>query len=55
MIRRPLWSFMEREPQHDQFCWTAMNAGHQGKGLIEGEYNDYLVDNIGTDHFKFAG
>ena len=53
IMRRPVWSFMEREGVDDQLCWTAMNPGYQGKGLLEGHYLDYLVDDVLSDKFKF--
>ena len=34
-------------------CWKAMNSGHQGEGLIEGDVLDYLVSNLLEDDFKF--
>ena len=46
LMRRPVWSFMEREQKVDQLCWTAMNYGYQGEGLIEGTYFDYLVNDV---------
>ncbi len=55
VMRRPLWSFMEREDKQDrddQLCWTAMNAGYQGEGLIDGTYFDYLVDDVMTGELK---
>lgn len=53
VMRRPVWSFMEREKQDDQLCWTAMNPGYQGEGLIDGTYFDYLVDDVMTSEFQF--
>ena len=52
-MRQPVWSFMEREVANDQLCWTAMNPGYQGKGLIDGTYLDYLVDNVLNTDFDF--
>ena len=37
---------MERETPDDQLCWTAMNPGYQGDGLIDGIHSDYIVDDI---------
>lgn len=34
-------------------CWKAMNVGHQGEGLIEGQILDYLVDNILEKDYVF--
>ena len=52
VMRRPVWSFMEREIADDQLCWTAMNLGYQGVGLIDGTYLDYLVDDVMSTNFK---
>ena len=52
--RKPLWAFMEREvTSDDTLCWTAMNPGYQGEGLIDGNYFDYLVDDVLSTEFKF--
>ena len=53
VMRHPVWSFMEREVADDQFCWTAMNPGYQGEGLIDGTYLDYLVNDVLSTNFKF--
>jgi len=53
VMRRTVWSFMEREAADDQLCWTAMNPGYQGEGLIDGTYFDYLVNDILSTDFKF--
>ena len=53
VMRRPVWSFMERETPDDQLCWTAMNPGYQGEGLIDGTYLDYLVDDVMSTDLKF--
>jgi hypothetical protein len=53
VMRRPVWSFMERETADDQLCWTAMNPGYQGEGLIDGTYFDYLVDDVLSTDIKF--
>ena len=51
---RPVWSFMEREVADDQLCWTAMNPGYQGEGLIEGVHKDYIyVENVLDSRFVF--
>jgi len=34
-------------------CWKAMNPGHQGEGLIEGDVLDYIVSNLLENNFKF--
>ena len=54
-MRSSVWHFMEREtPDPDQkLCWQAMNPGYQGKRLIEGNYLDYLVDDVLSSDFKF--
>jgi hypothetical protein len=46
VMRKPVWHFMERDTPDEQLCWVAMNPGYQGKGLIEGHYLNYLVENI---------
>ena len=48
-----VWGFMKHKTADKQRCWTAMNHGEQGEGLIDGVYRDYLVDNILSDDFKF--
>ena len=53
VMRRPVWSFMEREVADDQLCWTAMNPGYQGEGLIDGTYLDYLVNDVLSVDFTF--
>ena len=53
VMRRPVWSFMEREVADDQLCWTAMNPGYQGDGLIDGKYLDYLVDDVLNTKWSF--
>ena len=53
VMRRPVWSFMEREVADDQLCWTAMNPGYQGEGLIDGTYFDYLVNDVLSTDFNF--
>ena len=53
VMRRPVWSFMERQNIDSQLCWAAMNPGYQGEGLIEGTYFDYLVDDVMTPNFQF--
>ena len=53
VMRRPVWSFMERHVRDDQLCWTAMNPGYQGDSLIDGHYLDYMVDSILSDNFVF--
>ena len=55
VMRSSVWHFMEREsPDPDQkLCWQAMNPGYQGKGLIEGSYLDYLVDDVLSSDFQF--
>ena len=53
VMRRPVWSFMEREVADDQLCWTAMNPGYQGEGLIDGTYFDYQVNDVLFNKFRF--
>ena len=54
VMHRPVWSFMERETRDDQLCWTAMNPGYQGEGLINGKCSDYIVKNILSPKFTFS-
>ena len=55
VMRRPVWSFMERgRHSNEQLCWTAMNPGYQGDGLIDGHYLDYLVDDVMTSEYQFT-
>ena len=54
VIRRPVWSFMERETPDDQLCGTAMNPGYQGEGLIDGKHSDYIVESILSPKFTFT-
>ncbi len=58
VARRPVWAFMERKMEErkmedDQLCWTAMNPGYQGEGLIEGNYFNYLVNDVLAEGFAF--
>ncbi len=55
VMRKPVWHFMERDSREDTLCWVAMNQGYQGKGLLQGHYLDYLVDDVLTPDFKFKG
>ena len=56
IMRKPIWSFMEREKNtssiEDDFCWTTMNIGYQGDGLIDGHYIDYVVHDVLSIDFK---
>ena len=52
VMRRPVWSFMEREKREDKLCWTAMNPGYQGKKLIDFTYKDYQVKDVYSDEFQ---
>ena len=47
VMRRPIWSFMERESgTPDHLCWMAMNVGYQGEGLIQGHYLKYICPDL---------
>ena len=47
VMRRPIWSFMERESgTPDHLCWMAMNVGYQGEGLIQGNYLKYICPDL---------
>ena len=53
---KPIWRFMEKrsaDKETVQHCWAAMNPGTQGKGLIDGQYLDYLVKNVLSSVFTF--
>ena len=53
---RPIWRFMEKRRADEetvQHCWAAMNPGDQGKGLIDGHYLDYLVEDVLSSGFQF--
>ena len=49
---RPMWRFMERHKKNMQYCWASMNPGNQGKGLIDGHYLDYLVEDVLSSGFN---
>ena len=56
VMRRPIWTFMERESgTPDGLCWMAMNVGYQGEGLIQGHYLNYVRSDLFSttgNHFK---
>ena len=54
---KPVWKYMDREADEwtSQHCWAAMNPGQQGKGLIDGHYLDYLVEDVLSSDFQFQG
>jgi len=33
-------------------CWKAMNNGYQGEGLIEGNFQDYVVSSLLKGDFR---
>jgi len=33
-------------------CWKAMNPDHQGEGLIEGSFQDYVVSSLLKGDFE---
>ena len=41
------------EEQSVEHCWAAMNPGLQGKGLIDGHYLDYVVEDVLSSGFYF--
>lgn len=53
---KPAWKYMEKDANmtNVQHCWTAMNPGNQGKGLIDGDYVDYLVEDVLSSGFQFV-
>ena len=53
---KPVWRFLEKrmaDKETGQHCWVAMNPGNQGKGLIDGHYLDYLVEDVLSSGFQF--
>ena len=55
IMRKPIWSFMERDNDKEaEFCWTAMNSGFQGHGLIDGNYLNYKVSDLLSTDFSPA-
>ena len=53
---KPVWKFMEKVKPDEgsgQHCWVSMNPGKQGKGLIDGHYLDYQVENVLSSGFQF--
>ena len=54
---RPVWRFLEKrmaDKETRQYCWAAMNPGKQGKGLIDGHYMDYLMEDVFSSGFQIA-
>ena len=35
-------------------CWYPVNSNEQGKGVIEGHYTDYIVDDLFANNFKYS-
>lgn len=52
---KPVWRFMEKssDDRNGEHCWASQNPGLQGKGLIDGHYLDYLVEDVLTSGFQF--
>ena len=53
---KPVWRYLEMEDDEEQsveHCWAAMNPGLQGKGLIDGHYLDYVVEDVLSTGFTF--
>ena len=53
---RPVWKYLEMEDDEEhnvEHCWAAMNPGQQGKGLIDGHYLDYVVEDVLSSGFIF--
>ena len=44
--QKPLWKFMEHSFHRDTKCWTSLYTSSQGVGLVEGTYQDYIVDGL---------
>ena len=49
----PCMGIHEISTGHDEHCWTTINTGMQGEGLIKGTYHDYVVSDILSTDFKF--
>ena len=51
---KTVWRYIEKNSNlDDEHCWTALNPGLQGKGLIDGNYLDYLVEDVLSSGFQF--
>ena len=52
---KPVWKYLEREKPDDEMkhCWVSMNPGNQGKGLIDGSYMDYAMEDVLSSGFQF--
>lgn len=54
--RKPAWKYLEKKNFKEQnliHCWTVMNRGKQGQGLIDGHYLDYVVEDVLSSGFIF--
>ena len=34
-------------------CWYPINSDDQGRGVLEGDYTDYIVDDLFATNFKY--
>ena len=43
-----VWKFMEQSfhGNNDTKCWTSVYHSSQGAGIVEGSYQDYIVDGL---------
>ena len=46
--QQDLWKFMEQSFPRDSTCWTMSYHTSQGAGVLEGSYEDYIVDRLLT-------
>ena len=44
--QKPLWKFMKHSFYRDTKCWASLYSSSQGVGLVEGTYQDYIVDGL---------
>ena len=46
--QQDLWKFMEQSLHSDTKCWTSAYHSSQGAGIVQGTYEDYIVDDLLT-------
>ena len=44
--QQELWRFMEKSFHGDSKCWMSVYHSSQGVGIVEGTYDDYIVDDL---------
>ena len=42
VVKRPAWHYLGT----DEECWYSSNTNNQGGGMIEGNYMDYVVEEL---------